>query len=80
VERISLWCGEKRRVVMWEEVGRVCRRALVVVFQMWRVTSKMPPSEARREGCQEHQAIACQLFSVSCYEEIEGVATLTAAV
>jgi hypothetical protein len=65
VERISLVCGAKRREVTWEGVGRVCRRVEVVVFQMWIVASFVPPPEARREGCQGHQAMAYRVVIVS---------------
>ena len=44
--------------VTWEGVGRVCKRAPVVLFQMLIVASLVPPPEARREGCHGHQAMA----------------------
>jgi len=44
--------------VICEGVRRECRRAPVVLFQILIVASLVPPPEAKREGCQGHQAIA----------------------
>ena len=45
--------------VICEGVRKLWRRAPVVLFQTLIVASFVPPPEASRDGCQGHQAIAC---------------------
>lgn len=58
----SFACGAHWMDVICDGVRKVCRRAPVVLFQIFIVASFVPPPDASQEGCQGHHATACNVL------------------